>query len=234
MTAFPAEGFRPVESPWWAELIGAEPESRASRPRVGEFVDEGTYEGRKLVLQIQPERIDWHLVPVEEPTEAVLELPSLGTYPEALSILQSVVDRWLDLAPPLTRLAYGAVLLQAAPDRRASYLQVTNYLPSVKLDPDRSSDLLFQINHPRPSQVIDAEINRLMKWSAVRFGRLNFRVSGRASEITQVAERYACRLELDINTSPQHRGELPRDRLQGLLSELVEFGSEIAAKGEIL
>ena len=237
VTAFPNAGFRPQQVSWWAGLTGTEPENRTARPRVGEFVDEGPFGGGKLVLRIQSERIDWNLLPREEALEGALDLPSLGTYPEALKAFLSVMPRWLDLAPPLTRLAYGAVLLQAAPDRRASYLQIMKYLHVVTLDPERSSDFLLQINHPRPSRVLDVEINRLMKWSAVRLGRLSFRVGGRSSApmgITPVAEQYACRLELDINTSPEYDAELPRDRRHDLLSELVELGSEIAAKGDVM
>ena len=45
--------------------------------------------------------------------------------------------------------------------------------------------------------------------------------------------QYACRLELDMNTAQEHKGELPKSALPGIFQELCEYGEEIADKGDV-
>ncbi len=194
------------------------------------------FEGRKLLLQTQPDRVDWALVPVTDLPDDISEsIPTMGPFPEALSSLQRIALGWLKNPPPVSRLAFGAVLAQPVGDRRSGYLQIAGYLPEVTLDPDGSSDFAYQINRPRDSATIPGlTINRLTKWSVMLFER--FRINVGKIEVTAkgyTIQESACRLELDINTSQDYRGAFPHELLPQLFQELVALGKEIAERGDI-
>jgi len=40
-------------------------------------------------------------------------------------------------------------------------------------------------------------------------------------------------MELDINTQEDFKEELPKDKLHAILSEIVNFGKEIAENGDV-
>jgi hypothetical protein len=44
---------------WWSKTTGNEPESRTSKPKAGEFIDQGPFANGNLILSIRLERIDW-------------------------------------------------------------------------------------------------------------------------------------------------------------------------------
>ncbi len=235
VTGFPAD---PItrEVSWWADLVGYPPEAAASRPKVGQYGTEGEFEGRQLSLQVQPDRFDWSLAPViklseEEPST----LPLAGPFSEVLGSLMKIVERWLPVAPTITRLAFGAALAQPCEDRRSGYIQIAKYLPNVALDPD-SSDFLYQINRPRASKagIENLRINRLMKWSVMQFHRFSMAFEKLGIRTVGLAPGdSACRLELDINTVPDFKGNLLPEKLPAVLRELVDLAFEIAAKGDI-
>ncbi len=224
-----------IEQPtWWTDLVGYPPDQVISQPKAGQYQEEGIAEDRKLVLQVQPERVDWHFVPRELPPGEVIEIPSTGSLPEALAVFAKLVGRWLSVSPPVTRLALGAVLFQPVENREAGYTQIGNYLPVIKLDPKGSTDFFYQINRPRISQTVKSlRLNRLSKWSVLIFQ--SFGVTLDKKEVQTVGykdPKSACRLEFDINTSEDFRGELPRETLPRLFQELVDLGKEIAATGD--
>ncbi len=75
-------------------------------------------------------------------------------------------------------------------------------------------------------------INRLARWSVYRqqLGIINFG----PTIFTQTAEeRFACRVELDINTAAEYTEELPLHKFPHLLDELIDYGGEIAEKGSL-
>ncbi len=237
LTAFFSTDAKIEPSTWWADLVGSPPETTVSRPKAGLHREDGIVEGRKLSLQVQPDRVDWTLTPFVEPAEAGVEtMPSAGPFPDALNPFATLATSWLRVCPPVTRLAFGAVLFQPTADQRAGYLQIAKYLHWVKLDPDGSSDFFYQINRPRDSTsgIHGLRINRLSKWSVLLFQ--GFSVALGKQQLATVGytlKESACRLELDINTAPEFAGELPRDTLPKIFQELVALGEDIASKGDI-
>ncbi len=55
----------------------------------------------------------------------------------------------------------------------------------------------------------------------------------RSSEQYYAPEVYACRLGMDINTTADFKGLLPRNKLVSIYEELAVFGKEILEKGDI-
>lgn len=237
LTAFPSPAAQVTEPTWWTDLVGEPPETRILHPRKGGWQEKGPFKGGKLVLRVQPNRIDWLFTPVNDQEQEVESFPTIGSFPESLDVFLPLMVRWFDLetCPPVQRLAFGAVLLQPVEDRQAGYRQISPYLPSVQLDPEGSSDFSYRINRPRDSSsgIIGLRINRLSRWSVATWRAAEFSVGPALVGYFPGEEHYACRLELDINTVPDFQGELHREQLPQIFEELVDVGKEIATEGDI-
>jgi hypothetical protein len=234
LTAFVPPLAHVDELTWWSNMTGYPPESRVWRSKLGELTEIGPYEGKNLILVVRPGRVDWQMAPLEQ-GEPGDELPMLGSYSESIEAFVGLMKQWLPLSPPVQRLAFGAVLLRPAKDRLDGYKMLSAYLPFVKLDAE-SSDFGYQINRPRKSStdLTGLKINRLSKWSVMARLGLMFSLVGQElarQHASPVAT--ACRLEVDINTSPDFAGELPKEKLSAVLDELIALATEIATKGEV-
>ena len=238
LTAFRAPEPLAQQPTWWQDVVGTPPEKVTSQPRLGLLTEEGPYGGGTLSLQVQADRVDWTLAGSVEQAVEVLEPPSLGSFPDAVTVFVKPLLQWLTTCGPVNRLAFGAVLSQPADSREAGYARIADYLYRyVKIDPVGSSDFLYQINRPRESTVgfPGLRINRLNKWSVTLLTRLRIAVTPQgATGVPSSAGQSACRLELDINSVPNESGaDLPHDTLPQLLNELVALGQEIATRGDI-
>lgn len=237
LTVFPMPGATARLLEWWESVTGSSPDETTSNPKKGSALVVGSFGSNKLVLRLEPDRIDWLFAPPAPELEglpAEPQFPTIGPLVEALGTFSGIAESWLgrnDL-PDVGRIAFGAVLTHHEPDRRSGYLRLPDYVP-VRIDP-ASSDFLYQINIPVASGTgIDGlQINRLSKWSVAALKYFAARFTGAAVAQHPVPEPvFALRLELDINTSPGFEGPLPRGRLVEIYRELVSLGSEIAAEG---
>jgi hypothetical protein len=164
----------------------------------------------------------------------------VGPFPQALEIFVPLVERWSSLQADVNRLAFGAVLHSRVESLEMGYKKLGELLPSVQLDSEGSSEFFYQINRPRESKsgIARLRINRLSKWSvAVRtrgvlMGRMisdeqtvNWESSGQPM--------VSCRLELDINTSPEYETALPAQHIRSVFRELVDLAVEVAEKGDL-
>ena len=237
LTAFPSPAAQVAEPTWWTDLVGEPPDTRISRPRMGGHQEEGPFRGGKLLLRVQPNRIDWSFTTAEDQEREVESFPTIGSFPESLEKFLPLMLRWFELepCPPAQRLAFGAILLQPVEDRPAGYRQISPYLPSIRLDPEGSSDFSYQINRPRDSisGITGLRINRLSKWSVATWRAVGLSMEPTRIGYFQSQEHYACRLELDINTVPDFQGELHREQLPRIFEELADLGKEIATEGDI-
>lgn len=222
---------------WWPKLIGKEPDEEVSRPGMRQLQQVGSFEGKSLVLSGQPGRVDWALLPtVPAPDDVTDLLQSIGPFSDAVKVISTIAEKWFLICPPVARLAFGALLNQSAADVKSAYTQMVKYLRSVKVDAEGSSDLFYQINRPRVSTsgVSGLTINRLSKWSVIGIGRLAIAVGSQGSRASSSgALHFACRLELDINTSADFPDELSKDKLSPILQELTDLGREISEGGDI-
>jgi hypothetical protein len=238
LTVFPLPGATTRFPEWWQSTMALPPDETTSNPKRGSSVVSGSLGSNKLILKLEPDRIDWLFVPPgdlgsnAQPPEP--EFPTIGPLTESLGAFSDIMERWLvrDDLPEIARIAFGAILKHTEPDRRSAYLRLPEYLP-VRVDPD-SSDFFFQINLPAASRtgVDDLRVNRLSKWSVVALAVFALRFTGAtfASE-ARPPFGHALRLELDINTVPEFRGPLPRGRFIEVYRELAALGQEIAAEG---
>jgi hypothetical protein len=238
LTAFHEPTINVQEIEWWQKIVGVPPESRTFRPKSGELREEGPFETGMLTLNIQPLRIDWHLTKAHQTELPEEDLPTIGEFPKISEIFLTLMRSWLkNGAPKLGRVAFGAVLMLPVQSRQVGYERLAAYLPGIKLDPNESSDFLYQINKPRNSklEIPDLRVNRLCKWSVAVFGRASMHlnlVTGRSEQFSS-PDVYACRLEMDINTAADFKDTLPQDQLVSIFEELVALGKEIIERGDI-
>jgi hypothetical protein len=237
LTAFSVA--QPVEVPskWWSELTGAKPESETTRPRDGTYRAEGPFEAGTLTLLTTPGRVDWlYTKRTDEPED---KFTTLGSYWEHQGAYRKLMTEWLGRCPAIMRLAFGTVLLLPVNDRKEGYSTLSSLLPAVGVDAEHSSDFMYQINRSRSSNVMsnDFELNRLSKWSVVRRSLMRLEMHAQPSSMHPMpvpeSDASACRLELDINTSPGQIDELPAAKLRDLFGELVELANEIASRGDV-
>jgi len=216
----------------WRAVTGADPEVVANQPKQGLNQVHGKLDNlRRLTLQLQHRRIDWALVPSDVESLPAEGFFSIGDLPAALDFFSGLLNRWLPSWPSAERLALAGVLYQPQPDRLAGYQQIQQYLPTLTLDPD-SSDFLYQINRPRASQtgIPSLRINRLTKWSVAILVHLSGTDMTRLSEVSQ---RHACRMEFDINTTPDFGGPLPQGVFPALLDEFAALVRELVEHGDV-
>lgn len=227
---------------WWEGLVNELPETKTVQPRSGTLQEVGAIKNGlcNLSLECQAQRIDWHLTPIVKAEEQIAEFPSFASLSEGLNLFKELLAPWLnDRCPEADRIAFGAILTQAVPTKEAGYELLGRFLPSVKLDPIGSSDLVYQINRPRTSRcdVPGLKVNRLSRWSVARLSGVMVQLAagGKVSpQVVQVRNTvYAERVELDVNTFRESEEPLPADKRVTIFKELVELGVEIASKGDI-
>jgi len=229
-TAFLAPGDRLDKSNWFKDLAGVEPETRIDRPTLDQIQHIGTYRDFGLVLGSQASRVDWFLG--SRPVEGLLPEKFAGPAPETLSVFSELIQSWLERNLRVNRIAFGAVLHELADNRLEAYRRLAKYLPTVQIDPEHSSDFLYQINRPRMSKVLpELSLNRLAKWSAATFKLLQFELM--PNSMPTVSDgTVSCRFELDVNSSPEWGAVLPHESLGSLFRELSDLAVELAANGD--
>lgn len=228
MTLFVVPGTEIGTPIWWETVVGEPPENRSLQPREGGLTEEGQFAEGRLVLMVTPIRIDW-LFNIGEQAERT------RPFDEALGRFVPPMLRWLETAsPPTQRLAFGGILMLSVDSREDGYRRLMSYLPLVRLEPEGSSDFLYQINRPRIFARGDTElrINRLTRWSVSSSQETQISLPQMVGYVVG-PNRFSCRLELDINTDQNFRGQLPQEQLTHIFQVLVDFGREIAQRGDI-
>ncbi|WP_375470343.1 hypothetical protein [uncultured Nostoc sp.] len=236
MTAFLSPGSAITQQNWWEEICGSPPEVRSSQPRTGVQQDEGSFEDGntqgRLILAVQPSRIDWLLALEAAPIS--FELLSVVSFSESVNSFTELMNRWLNVTPNLQRIAFGANLLLPFEDVKQAYEYLPAYFPLNKLDLKNAQDFNYRINRPRNvDDIPDLKINRLSSWSVMTSTTFQFTNAG-SYTYSSTPSNVAIRLELDINTTIDFSGELSKDKLPEIFAKLVEYAKEIALKGDIL
>jgi len=232
--------FEPVSSQGaqglWERVVGRPPEVSTAKRFIQQY--EGPFGSGKLSLIAQPPgRTDWIYSAIELDDPATVEGPAvLGAFSIAQKEFFDPLKKWLgQIFAPVMRVAFGAVLSQPVPDRRRGYELLVPFLPSLRIDVENSSDLLYQINRPRMLHDLDdVTVNRLSKWNVLVIQLAAFMIHpnpGTFESAPRVQLAHAARLELDINTAPREGG-LPSGKLIELLDKLAGLASEISSEGD--
>lgn len=226
ITAFPENNASVSASELWDQYISREPNNTHTQ-RGGLEAREVEYKNSRIFLIKQPDRIEWRyqMQPDDEP----LELPIIGSLKQELAVVVELAEEWLNSSDMfrLNRLAFGAVLLNPVESLHSGYENLKDFLPFLNLG--SLSDFNYQVNRRRDSKVVEGlSINRLTRWNVIR----RQLILAHQPQVN-VAEVFASRLELDINTVPERINSLPSEKLASLFDELVQIGLELSEKGDI-
>lgn len=234
LTAFFSSTINIKDNSWWTDTMGGDPENSSYRMSpIPTREEEGYIDELIIHLKIEPNRADWLLL--SPSAQEIDEFPNLGDSSQAIAAFTELANNWfkniIDL--DIARLAFGSRLLRKVKDRIESYKELKKILPNIKIDPEKSSDFLYQINRPRLSSTIDGlYINRVSKWRCMNSKVLSLHL-GSVPQSNIATDIYATNLDLDISTNADRETILPLDTLQGLLKEFINLGEEIAQKGDI-
>ena len=227
----------PSEAQYWQQLLEQLPEEQRNQPQQHLYAEEGPFLSGRLRVEVRPDRVDWKLL--LDPKSPPIEFPSLGSYAPLESRFRNLMLQWLTACPPINRLAYAGVFLLPSDDSLDVYTKLDGFLPSVQVDRENTRDLTYRINRRRRSNsgVEGVEINRLSTWSSIQIvGTLmNITVGGtHTPKVTHLSDaKHLCRLELDVNTSPEFKNKLEKDYVSNIFNELVDAANEIAVKGDV-
>ena len=214
----------------WKGVVDDEPDTVELKPKEHVLQESGSFREATLTFRHIPHRIDWIL----RPSGAILDTwDAIGTFADETPPFVELMKKWLAVSPEISRLAFGATLINLVRDHDEGYTKVSGYLP---FDVDLGArNFSYQINRRRASRlgVPGLEINRLSKWSCMARRTAHLSVG----DITMVDDsppsRFAVRLEVDINTVPEYPESLTPGNLADLLDECVALGVEIAEKGDV-
>ena len=213
----------------WAVVIGGVPENSAYQRAVGIRQETGSFLDATATPTVQPGRMDWNFTPSE-----ILPHPgaaTLGDFPGATDRYLEPVSRWIrsQQFPSVKRFALGLDLTEPTDTRESGYARLRHFVDAVPQGD--VTDFSYQVNRPRPSGIGISElrINRLAQWSVSQLLRLSL-TAGSSPEITSPLSLVS--LSLDVNTSAEFVGPIPRDVLGPLLEDLKAGAIEIAEHGD--
>lgn len=240
-TGFLPPSLKPNHKAWWKIITGDEPEIRIEKPKENMIEDSGRFnlglnEGN-LKLTIKPDRIDLlydSILNLNSP-----EVPSLGNYGLIVNdYLENLISKLIlgtDDFPPLTRIAFGAVLFQPAEPFENVFELLSSYIKCIDFaSVSKNSDFQYTTNRPRDVEIDGNQItiNRLMKWNAriSKIIKLNINTN-----IPQFSSYPAAFLELDVNTAVRKdlQQSFEGDLIINVLKELISLANEISKEGDI-
>jgi hypothetical protein len=195
-------------------------------------IESGPFADGILRMQIQPMRIDWAHEPPPGLGQETAAPPVLGPFPAAAESLLQLGRRWAGNGwfPATTRIALGCVAISPTSSREEGYQELAQFIDGVPNTPD-ATDFLYQVNRPRPSRagVEGLQVNRLSKWMVGAYHLLGVAPGGLVSDLTP--RMIHLRLELDMSTSADFQGPIPRGRVEAILDDLLSAAREICQHG---
>ena len=237
LTVFLADMIDPAVSPFWESLVGRPPDEIRNIPRQQMVTEEGPYLGWRLRAEVRQNRIDWRLS--FDPRSPALRLPTLGPYHSVEPQFRVLMQKWLAGSPDVHRLGYGSILLLPLGDISEVCAKLIALLKTVQLDQDGAQDFMYRINRRRNSQVgIEGlKINRLSTWSAAQIMSALVEIPSGGEGVPRVVPSQGpgnmCRLELDMNTSPDFRRKFTTSEIENVFDELAALSNEIVEQGDI-
>lgn len=219
-------------SSWWNRIASTGPDEETKNLREGRTTLVGNVREGQLTLTKTPERVDLLLEAAKDDSASLIR--TIDAVGGAFSSFHSLCQRLL-IAPDfsiLKRMAFGPVLFFSTSSKEDAYALMSR-LTGIPLEAATQSDVMFQINKPRPSRIDESGllVNRLTKWSAVVFMLQRFEFQGTSpivSPMNRPAVENACKLECDINTAADYSGALNPENF----TELMEIAQTVTEKGE--
>jgi hypothetical protein len=209
-------------------VVGGEPDNIVNQRAVALRQETGTFADATATMTLLPGRTDWTFAAAEtfQPTVA-----TLGEFPGAAEQFRAAISRWAasEQFPATHRVALGVVLAEPTETRETGYQRLRDFIGAVP-DGD-TSDFLYQVNRHRPTRadVPELRVNRLAKWSVQQVQLVTLSAGGAPVSAPPLS---FVSLELDVNTSAEFSGPIPRGVVASLVDDLWAGATEIATEGD--
>lgn len=219
----------------WREIVGEEPEIDDNLPRQGLRRQIGPIGKGQLEVQASAQRVDVLMTPRSNEANLPMEV-HFGSLDEQFPVFSKLLDRWLP-NPRISavRVAFGAILLLPAADRKEAYAFLHDLVPSVRIDAAQVAELYYRVNRPTESKVVQgSKLNRITSWSCLqaRSGSVVLVPDAEVAAVVPVSTETYVRLECDSSTT-ESIAEIDSKLLLPLFHELADLAVKNANSGEL-
>lgn len=210
----------------------------AETMRKAEFLSEFTATKGAVLYQLIVAGPKWDFIVSASPPEdgIATEIPALPDEGDYESQFRASAIKLIEGSPKIIRVAVGEQFLIPQPSREVAYAKMATFLPSVKIDPEGSSDFIYRINRARKLTLdnIDVTINRLSNWGCIKMERYHFQLPPTENNEQPRKIGEAVSLTTDINTSPLFQfSALSNEAKKKVIEVLFDYSKELADKGDI-
>jgi len=227
-----------VQRPIFAEIAGVPPAHITAQPPVQIHQEMGNVHDAYLSVSQQAGRLD--IVLTDQPTRNTSDSGApdyrplfwVGPLKDSLDKFDPIISKAISMQPRATRLAYAITVIRQAQSIREANACLRRYLPTVQFDPDRDTDLIFQINRPIQTNSKKA-INRLARWEAIQTQRIQVAIGTPVIPALQPAPTvFAARVYVDISTDTTNTVPFARSDIPELVNELRDQAISIIEHGD--
>jgi hypothetical protein len=178
---------------------------------------------------IQPTRIDFNMMPLASDDPVKLDvIEDAASVRREFERIVGLVRDGLAVGIAVNRVATFFHFLSVGKNIAEANATLAGVIPSsyrVKLSDEEEFSL--QLNRPRASAVENLRINRITKWSVIRYQMIRVAVPARvvapgatqAAQVTNMAEAIAANVTFDINNTSVAGAALTADQQVKLLNE---------------
>ncbi|MFN0199797.1 MAG: hypothetical protein ACKVT0_23845 [Planctomycetaceae bacterium] len=241
LTLFTASDYLAQRPAWWRQISGADP-AETKLLRGISVVDSGPVQDGycQLTVDLKVRRVDAVLSPIIKPTTDVPQgFPYFDGLDGAWQAFRNLLLPWATSVNDVVRIAVAAAVTAQVEDRISGYRLLLPLLPELRIDPEMSSDLSYQINRFTTSRVVeDLRVNRLSIWQVMQFHLMGIEGAGghgpavvRSVNDTVLAS--AARLQIDVNSDAYRTEVLPSGTIGPLSEELLALAGVICREGHI-
>jgi hypothetical protein len=225
----------PITTDIFTSFTGQDATRQEDRSKEGVRIQAGEVDDAALQITISPLAVD--LIVSNKPVSPQQALGgglpfTFGELRAELAKFERRIQTWLPKwEKATTRISLVVIARAPSTDRIAAYKILRDNLKSVKVDPQKMSDLIYRVNFQANTQVIpDGFYNRVSTWSAIQIQASASRGPG-TPEIALSDLHYA-QLEMDINTPGERTEPLPRDKIGTIYKDFFQHAAQIAENGE--
>jgi hypothetical protein len=222
----------PISDEDWRAIYG-QSDNYSRQSMQGGYIYSAKFGDSQLSLSNINRRVDiiQSASPPVEPTNVAF--PSVGAWDAVRDRFATMAKAWIVRKEiSVARIAFGVILLAPMDSKIHAYDTLKALLSSVKVDSENMRDLLYRINWPSTSGVVDTLLlNRITSWSALEFYLARVELGAVPSTIAQ-DRGYALRLEIDNNTDSAQSEPFDNRKVIPILQELISLASESVVNGE--
>lgn len=202
VTTFHSKMREDLEQAAVAPVFSVDPESIEVKPNERRRSELATLGPGQLIYTSVLNRVDWIWQSRSdvEPTQVALGIPT-----DVVTKFVSTLEQFVVSQNDLVRIAVGGLFGIPAADRMDGYRKLDELIDELTLDPENTSEFLYQINHPSEEVFANGEkikFNNIEKWTCRQITHGLVSIASQSLSIfpdSMMLTTYAT-CELDINT----------------------------------